>query len=74
MHTMVLGRDPGKSLSRRERILSRRQIETLIADGQTIIVVGEMVLQLDAWFRYHPGGDKPILHMVGRDATDEVNA
>jgi delta8-fatty-acid desaturase len=22
--------------------------------------------------QYHPGGDKAIRHMVGRDATDEV--
>ena len=32
------------------------------------------VLKVDAWIRYHPGGDKPIKHMVGRDATDEINA
>jgi delta8-fatty-acid desaturase len=55
-------------------LLSRRQIEAHIADGRTIIIVDQKVLKVDAWLRYHPGGDKSIMHMVGRDATDEVNA
>lgn len=61
-------------MSRVEAILSRRQIEMMIADGKTIIVVDGCVLRVDAWLKYHPGGDKAIMHMVGRDATDEVNA
>ncbi|KAI9840739.1 MAG: hypothetical protein M1838_003933 [Thelocarpon superellum] len=63
--------------SARERknvILSRRQIETLIAQGRKIIIVENKVLKVDGWLKYHPGGDKAIMHMVGRDATDEVNA
>lgn len=60
--------------SRKETILTRRQIEGLIADGRSIIVVENKVLKADAWLKYHPGGDKAIMHMVGRDATDEVNA
>ena len=54
--------------------LSRRQVEGLIADGKSIIVVDQKVLKVDPWLKYHPGGDKAIMHMVGRDATDEVNA
>lgn len=54
-------------------VLSRRQIEALIADGRAVMVVDGYVLKVDAWIRYHPGGDKAIMHMVGRDATDEVN-
>ncbi|KAI9811018.1 MAG: hypothetical protein M1826_003347 [Phylliscum demangeonii] len=61
-------------MSTRDAILSRRQVERLIAQGNTIIIVDGRVLRVDAWLRYHPGGDKAILHMVGRDATDEVNA
>lgn len=57
-----------------ERILCRRQIEGLIAAGKTIIILDKNVLQVDAWLKFHPGGDKAILHMVGRDATDEINA
>lgn len=61
-------------MSRLEAIMSRRQVEMMIADGKTIIVVDGCVLRVDAWLKYHPGGDKAIMHMVGRDATDEVNA
>lgn len=46
----------------------------MIADGKAIIVVDGYVLRVDSWLKYHPGGDKAIMHMVGRDATDEVNA
>lgn len=53
--------------------LSRRQIEALIADGGTIIIVDQMVLKLDSWLKYHPGGQKTIKHLVGKDATDEIN-
>ncbi|KAL2024788.1 hypothetical protein VTK56DRAFT_5609 [Thermocarpiscus australiensis] len=54
-------------------VLSRREIEALIAEGRTIIIVNQHVLKVDGWLKYHPGGDKAITHMVGRDATDEVN-
>ena len=63
-----------KTMSRVEGILSRRQVEIMIADGKAIIVVDGYVLRVDSWLKYHPGGDKAIMHMVGRDATDEVNA
>lgn len=55
-------------------LLSRREIEGLIADGRSIFIVDQQVFKADAWLQYHPGGDKAIRHMVGRDATDEVNA
>ncbi|KAK4237633.1 fatty acid desaturas-like protein [Achaetomium macrosporum] len=58
---------------RKSRVLSRRQIESLIANGRHIVIVDNKVLKLDAWLPYHPGGDKAIKHMVGRDATDEVH-
>lgn len=62
------------SVPRREVILSRSQVESMIAGGKTIIIIDNKVLMVDAWLKYHPGGDKTIMHMVGRDATDEVNA
>lgn len=49
-------------------------METLVAEGRKIIVVEGRVYKVDAWLPYHPGGDKAILHMVGRDATNEVKA
>ena len=61
-------------MSQKDVILTQRQVEGMIADGRTVIIVDGKVLKLDAWLGYHPGGDKPIMHMVGRDATDEFNA
>lgn len=55
-------------------VLSRRKIEGLIAEGRSIFIVNQYVLKADPWLKYHPGGEKAILHMVGRDATDEVTA
>ena len=53
--------------------LSRRRIEGLIAAGHTIVITEGRVLQLDGWLDKHPGGRLAVLHMVGRDATDEIN-
>ncbi|CAN8104981.1 unnamed protein product [Discula destructiva] len=55
-------------------VLTKREIEGLIADGKAIIIKDQYVLKVDFWIKYHPGGDKSILHMIGRDATDEINA
>lgn len=60
--------------SRSDDLLTRRQVEGMIADGRTVFIVDGYVLKLDAWLKYHPGGDKAVMHMVGRDATDEVTA
>jgi len=60
-------------MSQKDTYLSRRQIEGLIANGHSIIIADQMVLKADAWLNFHPGGHKAIQHMVGKDATDEVN-
>jgi delta8-fatty-acid desaturase len=59
--------------SRKAQVLERRQVEALIANGHSIVIVDNKVLKVDAWLPYHPGGDKAVAHMVGRDATDEVD-
>lgn len=61
-------------MARTDTLLTRRQVERLIAEGKHVIIVNERVLLVDSWLKYHPGGDKAIMHMVGRDATDEVTA
>ncbi|KAJ6111685.1 hypothetical protein N7523_007746 [Penicillium sp. IBT 18751x] len=58
----------------RDKVLSRREIEGMIADNKTIIIIDGKVLRLDGWIKFHPGGSLAIKHMVGKDATDEVNA
>lgn len=60
-------------IDRISRILSRREIEGLIAEGRHIVIYDGRVLKTDAWLQYHPGGQISIKHMVGRDATDEIN-
>jgi delta8-fatty-acid desaturase len=60
--------------SRKDTLLTRRYIEGLIAEGKHVIIFEGLVLRVDPFIRYHPGGEKPIKHMVGRDATDEINA
>ncbi len=54
------------------RVLSRRQIEGRIAKNEVIVIFRQNVLRLDKWIEKHPGGKLPVLHMVGRDATDEI--
>ena len=55
-------------------LMSRGDIEALIAEGRKILIFDQHVLKVDGWIKYHPGGDKAILHMVGKDATDEITA
>lgn len=59
---------------RPERIWTRREIEGQIAEGRKIFILDGQVIKADAWCPYHPGGDKAILHMVGRDGTLEIRA
>ena len=54
------------------RVLSRAHIKGLIAQGQLIVISDKQVLRLDKWIERHPGGRLPILHMVGKDATDQI--
>ncbi|KAL4785941.1 fatty acid desaturase-domain-containing protein [Aspergillus varians] len=60
--------------SRKDALLSRRYVEGQIADGKHLLIFDDRVLKVDAWIKFHPGGDKSIKHMVGQDATDEINA
>lgn len=55
-------------------LMTARQVEGLIAEGRQVIVIDQHVLKVDTFVKFHPGGNKAIQHMVGKDATDEVNA
>ncbi len=57
----------------RSCLLTRSDVFALIADGGKIVIKDDAVLRLDGWLEKHPGGRLAILHMVGRDATDELN-
>ena len=58
----------------RDRILTACSIKEMIAAGHTIVIFEDYVLRLDSWLDRHPGGRLAILHMVGKDATDEIKA
>ncbi|KAK9472624.1 fatty acid desaturase-domain-containing protein [Dipodascopsis tothii] len=58
----------------KDNVLSRAAIEQLIHDEHIIVIVDNAVLRLDSWIERHPGGDKVLRHVIGRDATDEFNA
>ncbi|GKT50827.1 delta 8-(E)-sphingolipid desaturase [Colletotrichum spaethianum] len=59
-------------MDRDTRIITPLEVEGMIADGRTVIILDEMVLRLDGWLDKHPGGKLAIMHMIGRDATDEI--
>lgn len=61
-------------MERRNETLSPQYVAQLIDDGQIIVIYEGDALRLDSWLRKHPGGVLPIRHMVGRDATSEINA
>lgn len=61
-------------VSKRSRILSKQDVTDLICDGNAIVIYEQSVLDLTSWIDKHPGGDKAVFHMVGRDATDEMQA
>jgi delta8-fatty-acid desaturase len=60
--------------ARKQQIITRREIEGMIAEGRHILIYDGRVLRADSWLKFHPGGAISIKHMVGRDATDEINA
>ncbi len=57
----------------RRYLFSPREVEDLISKGQTIVISENRVFRLDGWLNQHPGGRLAVMHMVGRDATNEIN-
>jgi len=55
------------------QFLDVADVERLIAHDRPIVIHEGHALDLTAWINKHPGGRLAILHMVGRDATDEIN-
>ena len=54
---------------------SRDDVAARILAGDLLIVYSGHLLRIpDAWLDAHPAGPLAILHFVGRDATDEIQA
>jgi delta8-fatty-acid desaturase len=54
---------------------SREQIASRILAGESLIIYRNQLIRIpSSWLDIHPGGSLAILHFVGRDATDEIDA
>lgn len=54
-------------------LLTHTEVSQRIDNGEVLVIHHGRVLKLNKWLSKHPGGDKAILHMVGRDASDEMD-
>lgn len=54
-------------------LISAQEVERLVAQGEPVVIHEGYALNISKWIDNHPGGRLAILHMVGRDATDEIN-
>lgn len=56
-------------------IHSRESIAARILNGENLFILnGHLICVPHKWLSAHPGGALSILHFIGRDATDEVEA
>jgi len=54
---------------------TRREIADRILKGENLVIYRGQLLRIpQSWLQAHPGGSLAILHFVGRDATDEIDA
>ena len=57
------------------RVWTRDEIASRILDGDNLVIYRDSLLRIpESWLQAHPGGALAILHFVGRDATDEIEA
>ncbi|KAH7883522.1 fatty acid desaturase-domain-containing protein [Phlebopus sp. FC_14] len=58
-----------------KREWTRDEVAARILAGDTLVVYNNALLRIpQAWLDAHPGGALAILHFVGRDAADEIEA
>lgn len=56
-------------------LYSRTEVAVRILAGEHLIIYRNHLLRITAsWLDAHPGGTLALLHFVGRDATDEIDA
>ncbi|KAK4094089.1 fatty acid desaturase [Purpureocillium lilacinum] len=72
--SMAASAAPGAARMDRDQVLTADVIDAMIANGDTVVIFQDYVLRLNSWLALHPGGSLAILHMVGRDATNEITA
>jgi len=58
-----------------ETTFSRQAVAERILKGENLIVYRDQLLKIPTtWLEKHPGGSLALLHFVGRNATDEIDA
>lgn len=62
------------STSGEDVLYSKERLDAEIASGKLLIVYGTSVYDVTKFIKHHPGGLLPIQHMVGKEATDQINA
>lgn len=60
--------------TRQVRTITRVEVAKRIANGESLVLHRRRIYKLDSWLARHPGGELAILHFIGRDATDELEA
>ena len=66
---------PLKVMGIPERVWAREEVAAAILKGQNLVIYRDLLLRIPhSWLAHHPGGDLAILHFVGRDASDEIEA
>lgn len=54
---------------------TREEVAARILAGENIVILRNKVVRIPpSWLTAHPGGSLAILHFIGRDASDEVEA
>ncbi|KAJ3203917.1 hypothetical protein HK099_001329, partial [Clydaea vesicula] len=57
------------------KLYTRQEVKRLAIEKKQIIVIfKDKVLNLTKWLPYHPGGNLPLEHLSGQDATDHILA
>lgn len=56
------------------RSFTRQEIASLVVRGHLLVLHRKSIYRLNAWAKRHPGTSLAVLHFVGRDAVDELEA
>jgi delta8-fatty-acid desaturase len=54
--------------------LTRKEVAHLMSLGHVLVLHRRQIYRLNSWMAKHPGGHLAILHFVGRDAANEIEA
>lgn len=55
-------------------VFTRDRVAEKICNGAVLVIYKAQLINATKWAPSHPGGALALLHFVGRDATDEIDA